>query len=446
MKPKSSLISRLTLASLLVLPILLLLSGYMLERGIRHSLLASETQLLQGQIYQLLTAAEFEQGELWLPEQLPEARFSQLDSGLYGMVKANQHTWLSESAQLKSGPMPVPELSQVGVLSITQTTWQQEAVFVAAMQVEWESQNNQNLTFVVAHHSRAYEKEVGTFRTQLFWWLLVLVVVLTAAQVIIVKFGLRPLGLLADELNEMEQGKRKQLSHGYPKELLPLANNINHLVESLRKQQKRFSQALADLAHSLKTPLALARGVGTHHPELNEHIDRMDNIISHQLTRANRGVNRLDSQWVDANATVRRLAAVMPRLYADKGIRAELVLAEHAGFRGQEDDLMEVLGNLIENACKYGRHSLKVTTILGEHQLDICIEDDGPGIAADVRDKVLQRGVRLDSQQQGQGIGLAVAADIVEAYEGNIRLSASSLGGLSIHIRLPGGVFPSVEA
>jgi two-component system sensor histidine kinase PhoQ len=268
--------------------------------------------------------------------------------------------------------------------------------------------------------------------------------VLLAAQWAILRWGLSPLRRVADELTRLEQGEQERIAGDYPTEVQRLTGNLNALLARERAQRKRYRDALADLAHSLKTPLALlraglreqARGAAPARA-LDEQVDHMDRIIAYQLQRASTaGRSRLSAPQ-PVRPVIERMLAALAKVYADKPIAAQVDVDAAVRFRGDEGDLTELLGNLLDNAFKWARARVRVSVDTSRGRLVLAVEDDGPGIAPDEAQRMLERGVRADQSMPGQGIGLAVVRDIVEAYEGELRIERSSLGGACVKLVLP---------
>jgi len=259
---------------------------------------------------------------------------------------------------------------------------------------------------------------------------------------------------MARDLKSIESGAGEELQGLYPRELKSVTDNLNLLIKSERKQQARYRTTLGDLAHSLKTPLAVITGVAEKLSSaksnglpadtvrqidtVEEQLDRMNQIISYQLQRAvqAKGASALARQ-VKVSSVIERILQALDKVYAAKAMTHTESIDEQAVFFGDERDLMEIMGNILDNAYKYGHGKLQITVEVisaGREQLSIVVEDDGPGIADDQRQFVLQRGARADTLAQGQGIGLAVVTDIVDSYGGLIDVGNSRLGGARIQI------------
>lgn len=464
LKP-GSLSGRLLLASALVLPALLGFSAYMLDLAFQRSLLAAEREQLNTHIYLLLAAAELrddqpggnESGDnqLTLPDTLTEPRFSQPGSGLYGFVFDAEGTpvWRSASTRLWPANLldavaasitarPVtPGESQFTVLD---TDGDDENYYRFDYDVAWETDDGAKprYRFSVLHTQTTLQAERKAYRRQLWWLLGGLALLLLIAQALIMRWGLRPLITLARHLHKVEQGETSTLQGDYPREIQPVTDNLNRVLTLERTQRERYRNTLADLAHSLKTPLAVLRGALNNPGEnlqtvVDEQVERMDQIVRHQLQRAVTGAHGQPGRKTDAAAVIERLAAALQKVYADKHIRFTLDAPQPAAFQGDESDLMELLGNILENAFKYGRQQVRVGIDSKEGELHITIADDGPGIPEHLQHQILQRGARADTAQPGHGIGLAIAVDIISSYRGSLGIGVSGLGGAEFKATLP---------
>jgi len=295
-----------------------------------------------------------------------------------------------------------------------------------------------------------FASEISSFSNNLWGWLLGVVIVLVVLQWLVMSWGLAPLQALARDLKAIEDGERPLLDGDYPREIQGVTRNLNLLLSSERQQRERYRTTMGDLAHSLKTPLAILRGASSSlgidasakniqsmQGVVEEQVARMDEIVAYQLERAVTSSAAPLKQPIAIEPLVMKLISAMRKVYRDKDLELE-VEVDRAIFPGDERDVMELLGNLIDNACKYGRSKIKVQVLQPQTAgLLIVIEDDGPGINSADRARVLGRGARLDSQQSGQGIGLAVVGEIASRYGGDIVIQASSLGGARLVVTLP---------
>jgi two-component system sensor histidine kinase PhoQ len=270
---------------------------------------------------------------------------------------------------------------------------------------------------------------------------------LLVAQWLILRWGLAPLRRVADELTRLERGQQEQIAGNYPTEVKRLTDNLNTLLTHERAQQKRYRDALADLAHSLKTPLALVRGALTQSkPEaelartLAEQVQRMDHIVGYHLQRAAASGRSGLAAPQPVRPAVERVLKALSKVHAEKQIETEVNIDADLRFRGDEGDLMELLGNVLDNACKWCRSQVRASGEIRDGRLALTVEDDGPGIPEADAERVLQRGIRADQSVPGHGIGLAVARDIVEVYDGRVLIGRSTLGGAAVTLVLPGVV------
>lgn len=453
-----SLQSRLLLAFSVLLFVFLGLTGVVLDSAFRNSIEAGAAERLQVQIYLLLAAADQRDGEFVFLQDPQEPRFNQLSSGLYGFITRPSlgELWRSQSARTfnLADPEILNRRVEVGEnqFSITLST-EAEEYFVLSYGILWEDGISE-YNFSVVENAAPYYSEISNFRKSLWSWLGGVAALLLLMQFLLLRWGLSPLHKMAAALKEIEIGKKDQLEGFYPKELRGVTNNLNLLIEKERKQQERYRTTLGDLAHSLKTPLAVISGVmqslsrhaNTTVPSDNrqqlhavdEQVERMNQIVSYQLQRAvqTQHVSALSRQVIVANAAHRVLAA-LNKVYVDKGMHVDAQFEEGVRFYGDERDLMELLGNVTDNAFKYGKSRLRITAsyLADSRGLCLTVEDDGPGIPENKQEFVLQRGARADTLLQGQGIGLAVVTDIVASYKGTIHVGSSELGGARIDIR-----------
>ena len=441
-----SLNTRVTLGAVLVLAVFLVLSALALERAFRDSARSARQERLLAQVYLLMAAAEVDaQGKLTLASGPSEPRLEQPGSGLYAVITddAGDVVWRSRSTLSVDAPHGAPLAA--GVQHFEET--QDGGFFIESFGVSWATAGGSfPFTFSVAEDLTPYHEQLAVYRRALGTWLGAMAVLLLAAQWAILRWGLSPLRRLADELTRLERGEQERIAGNYPTEVQRLTENLNTLLVHERAQQKRYRDALADLAHSLKTPLALVRAALKERGrsdaaagELDEQVEQMDRIIGYQLQRASTAGRSGLAAPQPIRPTVERLLAALAKVYADKPIATDLAIDPLARFRGDAGDLTELLGNLLDNAFKWGRSRVRVSAASSDGKLALCVEDDGAGIAPEQARHVLERGARADESVPGQGIGLAVARDIAEAYAGELQIERSSLGGASVRLVLPAG-------
>jgi two-component system sensor histidine kinase PhoQ len=448
-----SLNARLLLAASGVLVAFLGLTGLSLDRAFRESALAAVRDRLQAQVYMLLGAADFDQsGQLTLPKALPEARFSTLNSGLYAQVADNKGTVLWRSRSMLGTSLRLfPVFLSPGESSFQQLNpLHTEPLFLLNFTVGWEigPGTYRRYTFQVAENRSGFDAQVTGFRHSLWGWLLVSALVLLLMQGFILRWSLWPLRQVAREVTEIEAGRQMELKGGYPRELQPLTDNLNALILQSHARLERYRNALGDLAHSLKTPLAVLRGavedetVATQlRYTVQEQLERMNRTVEYQLQRAAASGRIALAVPVTVEVCARKVVDALTKVYADKKLTFRLQLDSSAVFYGEEGDLMEILGNLTDNACKWAKGRVAVraqdTRTLRQTHLILEVEDDGPGIPVDKRRAILERGERADPNTVGYGIGLAVVRGIVgEVYQGHLEIAQGLWGGALVRVHL----------
>jgi signal transduction histidine kinase len=254
---------------------------------------------------------------------------------------------------------------------------------------------------------------------------------------------------LQDKLAAIRGGGSTRVDGAYPSEVQPLVNDLNALLENQERQVARAQAAAGDLAHGLKTPLALlgqeadrARAAGQIElaGAITQQVDRMRRQIDYHLAHARAAASGATlGARCPVKDTADGLARTLLRLHADRGLTIDVTVPADHVIRGQREDLEEMLGNLLDNACKWAKTRVTIGSVLEAEHVVILVDDDGPGLAASMRQAVLQRGVRADEAAPGSGFGLAIVRDLAELYDGSITLDGSPLGGLRARLRLPAG-------
>lgn len=437
-----SLQSRVALAAAIVLLVFIAATSLALERAFYDSARGAHETRLLGQVYLLMAAAELVDSELVLPV-LEEARLNQPGSGLYATVVdgTGAIAWRSPSMIGIDDPL-TPALPPGQQRFVRHASGSGGDFLVKSFGVLWSiGPQSMPFTFSVAEDASALRDEVGGFRRSLTRWLAVMSILLLATLLLGLRWGLAPLRRVAQEVAAIEAGRQSRLTGRYPTELSTLTANLNALLAHAEAQQQRLSNALGDLAHSLKTPLAVLRGALDEPPEqtrttLGDQISRMQRIVDYQLQRAHAGAgNRgLLTPPVAVRPLVERLTASLRKIYADKGVEVSIEIDKTLRFSGVEGDLFEVLGNLLDNAFKWCRRTVCVSAKGASGSLVLIVDDDGPGIPAADAERLLTRGGHADEGPAGQGIGLAVVREICTAYGGTIEIDVATLGGASIRV------------
>jgi two-component system sensor histidine kinase PhoQ len=411
-------------------------------------------ELLDAQLIALLAVSETDDHRNPQPAgPLAEPRLRQPGSGLYAVIRAQDGTLIWRSPSLLGREPALGNPLAPGSRRIERQRLDDGSeVMTLTAAIEWEVEAGRSRPFLfsVATSVAPYEAQLHRFRQQMFGWFLGLLVLLLASLAVLLRWALRPVHQVEREISEVEAGQRTALSDVQPTELRGITANMNTLLASERRRVEHYRNTLGNLAHSLKTPLAVIRSALTgdreapHHGVIDQQVDRMDAIVQHQLKRAAAaGAAVVGQSGVDVAPLVAELRAAMSKVYGHKDLLIEISVADDARFAGDRGDLFELSGNLLDNACKWCRNRVRVTA---RRQLDatrrarlhITVEDDGAGVAVGDRERILERGTRADEQMDGQGLGLAMVREIVELYGGELTIGDSPLGGAQVEVMLPG--------
>jgi two-component system sensor histidine kinase PhoQ len=292
------------------------------------------------------------------------------------------------------------------------------------------------LTVHIIRDKNTFLQLISDFKQQLWFGLAVLMVIILLLQLIWLTWTLKPLFTLEQEVKAIEQGRAEKLTSLYPKELAQLTTQLNQLLATEQKQRQRYRNALSDLAHSLKTPLAVLQAQRDISSVNQEQITRINSTIDHQLKRAQSAGH---SSWllgVEVKPVVDKLLNTLAKIYHSEQKTVELNFTGKLTFKGDEADLLELLGNLLDNAYKAAKNTIRLTVSQQDDALVMCIEDDGVGIKAQQIAQILKRGVRADTYEVGHGVGLAIVRDLVDSYQGELHITNSeSLGGAKFTLR-----------
>ncbi|WP_371345292.1 ATP-binding protein [Ancylobacter sp. IITR112] len=304
----------------------------------------------------------------------------------------------------------------------------------------------------VAADAGEIEEEVAGFDQALAVTLAILGGAFLLTLVFQVLFGLRPLKRMLAALHEVRTGRADRIEGDYPIEIAPLAAEVNALIDTNREIVERARTHVGNLAHALKTPISVlqneaARGHGPDAPlaaKVTEQAQIMKDQVAHHLERARMAARASVVTTVEeVEPIVARIAATLAKVYRAKGVAVESEVAASLRFRGERQDLEEILGNLVDNGCKWARTLVEIAVVAvpgaaGERDyFDITIDDDGPGLTPEQQTEALKRGKRLDETRPGSGLGLSIVAELVGLYGGRLSFGRSPFGGLRCVVRLP---------
>jgi two-component system sensor histidine kinase PhoQ len=433
----SSLQSKFAKITIVVLILFSLALAAFLDRMFHRAQATSEENRLKGMVYSLLGAVDVDSQGKPNVENIPDAISTSTGLSLAILDSEKNILWSNgDSVHTRSYLIP-----SVGEWKFKHLRRQNHASQIA-FGLEWEGSNNQTwkYTVVIKDDGAVYRAEMQKFRRNLWTWLSIGCLTLLTLQLLLLKWGFRPLQQIADEVAGIEQGKQHKFNHVYPSELQPLTAGINSLLRHERGQQMRYQQSLDNLAHALKTPLTAMKNLSQQKEadtktmlELSEQVDRAKDIVDYQLRKAAAVGKSPFAKPVHLHEVVEKVSRSILKVYAHKNIQIKTDIEKDAVVTMDEGDLFEVVGNIMENAAKYGKSVVHVQSKSSQ----LIIEDDGPGFSEDKIQSIVQRGVRQDQRMEGSGIGLSVAYEIISVFGGTLELGKSAnLGGALVRIRL----------
>ncbi len=317
-----------------------------------------------------------------------------------------------------------------------------ERLRVAVRAVRLEGQD-ERLLLLAAADRQATDQGAQRFLLLLVGAMVFLAGGVLLAMILQLRLALGPLARVQADVAAVREGQQTQLGEDYPSEVTPLTEELNKLLDHNRDVVERARTHVGNLAHALKTPLAVLRNEAVGESALDDVVRRqtaaMHTNVEHYLKRAQAAAR---AQTLTARTPVEPVVAglvrLLNRLFAAQGIETAADIAPDLAFRGEKQDLEEMLGNLMENACKWAKTSVQVTAHAPEREwLHIDVDDDGPGLSVEEREQALKRGVRLDESAPGTGLGLSIVKELAELHSGSLSLHASPKGGLQARLRLP---------
>lgn len=427
--PFKSLKARILLSAIFMVFVLLPMSGLLISNAYEKHMLNGVKNELTAFSFSILAIIEIENENLVMPELLINDRFNVSQSGLYAALttSTNQQQatvlWQSQSIlfnwQAKKFIEPI-----LGKHRFYQVNIDNAPHFVYSISVSYgDEANSTPMTLHIIKQQSESKQLMAEFHKQLIIGLAALMLLLLTFQYLWFNWTLKPLKVLRKELADVEEGKCEHLVQPYPTELIKVTEQLNLLLSAEQKQRQRYRNALSDLAHSLKTPLAVIQSDSTISSVTDEQVSVMNAMIEHQLRKAQ---SAGQSSWhlgTKIKPIAKKLLVSLQKIYLDKNITFVVEIADELYFKGDEADLLEMLGNLLDNACKATRNKIILKAYSLHNQLVICVSDNGEGLTDSQQKNILQRGTRADTYQKGHGIGLAIVRDLVESYQGQLLIT-----------------------
>lgn len=396
---------------------------------------------------ELQRLTRIENGQAVLRAPLSDPRYDVENSGFYWEIQKDDQV-LARSASLKAAPLQTPEDHRADIGVHTHVIAGPTGTLLVAEKLDWQEPGKAPIQFLIGTDQRHLDAVVGSFNHTLSWALTVFGLSMVLAAALLIVYAMRPLAHVYDALRQVQTGKAKTVTGTHPAEVQPLIDSLNTLLNSTRELVQRARTQAGNLAHGLKTPLAILtdeayrlqeHGQSASSRTILEQCNRMLTHIDYQTTRARVVANRLSPGSVaDVEKTAEDVIAAMSRLYQSRNVRFETAIPEPVLVACDAQDLQEVLGNLLDNAGKHARSRVTIGAAYGPNgDVEISVADDGPGLPPEAHEVVFEVGQRWDTQEAGSGLGLAITRDLVTLYGGSIALGASPLGGLLVTITLP---------
>jgi len=424
--------------------------GYGITKAFKQSVLSNAEDALQNQVVLLMTNIDVEGSKIIVPSILSEGRLSQSDSDLFAQITTPSQgvVWQSESLLERSLPKLDEKLGQFQFYS--DIKWQNQLpIYAMSFGAVWETDNGDlPFTVQVAEHRVAYQKRLVRYQRQVLIWLFVLGVSVLILLYWLLSWALKPLVRVSTQVAEIEQGARQQFDEDYPREVNQLTQSLNQLLSFEKQRISKQKEVLGNLAHSLKTPIAVLSGLKyskQNKKEAERQLAAMQNIIDYQLQSASAVGRQRFAKPISVRQLTQQLISSLEKLNRHKNINALIHIGQNVVFYGDQGDWMELVGNLLDNAFKWAKTSveIRVSNVEVKSQLgsaraaiNIRISDDGSGIDDQQKLTILKRGVRLDQQTPGHGLGLHIVNGIVDAYDGNISIKDNSPQGTIFEVVL----------
>jgi signal transduction histidine kinase len=431
--------------SILWIAVLLIGGGLALDRVLTNAVTRNFDDGLDSVLTAMISAAELDSsGDVLFNRPLADQRFLEPASGLYYQISGARHEDYRSRSLWDRAINVTPQMTASASTRTDSLQFPEEPLRVMTRTVILPGSDTR-WVFVVAQAREALDLQIQALRSTVFRSFLLLGAGLIALSALQVFIGLRPLRHIRREIALMRAGEKSRVTEPLPVEVQPMVEELNALLAHTESQAEEARRHAGNLAHALKTPLTVVMNAATANasdlsPTVMREATTMRRQIDHHLARA-RAIGRRSSAQArtDVWPSLEAVERAVERLYPD--VRVDRGGAQNTVVRIERQDLDEMIGNLVENAAKYGGGSVFVTVeAKGTAWVDIVIEDDGKGIPEEERERIFDRGVRLDSGKPGTGLGLAIVRDVAEIYGGTVELGESDdLGGLLVRLRLPSG-------
>lgn len=428
----------LTISLVVLLALQWAIAGAVIEQLVERQLVGRLSQDAEN----LLAGIEFDTAQrLTMDPARVSGVYQRPFSGHYYVINAAPH--IESSRSLWDSRLPVPAIAPGRQQLLRLQGPEDQPLLMAAF--GYRKQGRQ-LTIAVAEDLTAVNAGLRQFRLIHGAISFVILLALLGLQYLIVTRSLRPLQKVRTDMRRLESGEIERIEgEDAPQEIAPLISELNRLLSAMGRKTRRSREAMGNLAHALKTQLALLSQATERlpiahlelQPALREIGENMRRITERELKRARLLGAALPGKRVDMQQEVAVLVQTLQMMYADKQIAIEWQVAHEASYEGDREDMLELLGNLLDNACKWSRKRVRLE-VRGDASLVLLVEDDGPGCTAGEMEDLTRRGFRLDESKPGSGLGLAIVRDIVDSYGGTMSFSTSpALHGLRVEVCLP---------
>ncbi len=433
-----SLQSRLSIGLTISIVILLLAQWLAVSFTIRHVAEDYVASRLQHDAEDLLATLLLTNRAIRINTNLVSSVYTRPFSGHYYRIQSGEHTLRSRSLWDEDIPISLP-----GEHHITGPMQQPLLLWHGSYR-----KSGELISIAVAEDISHIEEDTTEF---MYWFsgaTLLALTVFIVTQLIILKRGLRPLEQVRQEILQLEKGQTRSLSETVPMEVRPLVSEFNQLLTVMTQRLQRSRHATGNLAHGLKTPLALLirlidreelSATPELQHELQQSVSRIQQLMERELKRAQLAGKATAGQQFNFAQELPPLIDVIQRIYQEKDVTITSEIAIDIQYSADREDLLELLGNLLDNACKWARGQVRLK-VSNRHDLIITVEDDGPGCSDEAMQQLIQRGTRIDegvtNGANGHGLGLAIAHEIVTAYDGTLTFKQSTLGGLMVTVTM----------